>query len=157
MIPTRLKARLPRQLSYPVGAEAISEALAGAPHVEAFSVTFWDEAVWPASEFRRLLLERLPYKVMTAEYQPTRKPGISASDHMVQIGWYDEKWELSVYPVRSEFRQLANRLLREVGLPAIVTWLRSSGRAGWSANWHRIELVFSPADGSIASQESNGV
>lgn len=157
MIPTRLRAKLPRHLSYPVGAGVISDALAGAPHVDALSATFWDRAAEPASEFRRLLLKRLPYTVMAAEYRPARKPGISASDQMVKDGWYDEKWELTVYPVLAEFRPLANRLLRAEGLPAIVAWLRSSGRPGWIATWQRIELAFNPTDGSIASKASSGV
>jgi hypothetical protein len=157
MIPTRLKAKLPRHLSYPIGAGAISEALAGAPHVEAFTVMFWDAAVWPASEFRRRLSERLPYVVMGASYSPASGPGLVGSDRMVQDGWYEEKWELRVNPVLPEFRHPANRLLREEGLPAIVRWLKSSGRAGWTATWHRIDLVFDPAEGSLASQECSGV
>ena len=32
MIPTHYKAKLPKNLSYPHGAQAIGEALAGAPH-----------------------------------------------------------------------------------------------------------------------------
>ena len=32
MIPTHYKVMLPKNLSYPLGAQAISEALAGAPH-----------------------------------------------------------------------------------------------------------------------------
>lgn len=157
MIPTRHKAKLPRHLSYPVGAGSISEALAGVPHFEALSVTFWDEAAWPASEFRRLLAGRLPYKVMAAEYQPARKAGISGSDHMVQLGWYEEKWELKVYPVLVELRPLANRLLRGEGLPAIVKWLKTSDRSGWITTWQRVELMFSPTDESLTSQVTSGV
>lgn len=157
MIPTSFKAKLPRGLSYPVGAEAISEALAGAPHIEALSVTFHESAVGPASEVRRLLVERLPHKVMAAEYQPRRKPGISAADFMIQHGWYDERWDLFVYSVQTKFRHLVNRLLHEEGLPAIETWLKSSGRSGWKMSWHRIELWFDPAAGCIAARESAGV
>lgn len=41
-IPTRVKSKLSRGLSYPVGAEAISEALASASHVDAMSLWFSD-------------------------------------------------------------------------------------------------------------------
>jgi hypothetical protein len=157
LIPTRYKARLPRHLSYPVGAESISEALAGIPHFESFSLRFSAEAVWPASEFRRLLVEQLPYCVMAAEHRPRSKPGLGAADHMVQAGWYDEKWELRVNPVLSRLRQTANQLLREVGMPAIAAWMNSSGQEGWRTRSHRIELVFSPADGSLATRRSDGV
>lgn len=157
MIPTRVKAKLPRNLSYPIGAEALGEELAGAPHAESLSVTFRDEAVWPNSEFRRLLTERLPYRILAAEFRPARGPGLIASNDMLERGWFDESWQLTVYPVLSEFRHVANRLLREEGLPAIVRWLRSSGRAGWSTRSQRIELVFGPADTSLAAQENSGV
>ncbi len=156
MIPTRLKAKLPGHLSYPVGAAAISGMLAGVPHVEALSITFWDEAVWPGSEFRRLLAGRLPYTVMTAAYRPASRPGLSGSGDMVRTGWFAEKWELSVYPVLAEFRPLANRLLRAEGLPAIVAWLRSSNRAGWVARWQRIDFSFRPTDELLSRRESSG-
>ena len=63
MIPTRFRDKLPRHLPYPIGAEALSRALTGAPHVESLAVTFCDEAVWPKSEFRRLVTERSPYRI----------------------------------------------------------------------------------------------
>ena len=156
MIPTRSKDRLPRHLSYPVGAEAISEALAEAPHAGAFTVAFRSEPVWPASKFRHLLLERLPYPIMAAEYLPARKPGLGASNDMVKGGRYNGTWELRVYPVLAESRHLANQLLQREGLPAIVAWLKSSDRAGWLATSRRSELVFSPADGTLACREASG-
>ena len=76
---------------------------------------------------------------------------------MLEGGWYCESWRLTVYPVLSEFRHLANRLLSEQGLPAIAGWLRSSGCAGWSERLQRIELVFGPVDGSLVVRESRGV
>ncbi len=164
MIPTSSKAKLPSDFSYPIGAEVISEALAGTPHVGAFSVWFGNgtgglstkplSAVEfrSASEFRRLLVDRRPYAIMAAWYQPKSKPRIG-----VDAFFGRERWGLTVYPVLAELKHLASRLLREEGLPTIATWLKSSDRAGWNANWHRIELEFSPADGSLAASESNGV
>ena len=49
-------------------------------------------------------------------------------------------------------RAIAGALLREQGLPAVVEWLRSSGRAGWESLYHRLELVFAPADGTLTPQ-----
>jgi hypothetical protein len=157
MIPIRLKSKLRRHLSYPIGAEAISEELAGVPHFDSLSISFSDSAVWPAAEFHRLLTERLPYRVMAAEFQPARKPGLKGSAAMIEYGFFDEGWELHVYPVLSEYRSRANRLLREQGLPAIANWLGSSGRAGWMAVPRRVELVFGPADGSLEIREWSGV
>lgn len=157
MIPTRFKCKLPRHLSYPIGAEAISEALAGALHIDSLSVLFSDHAVWPAAEFLRLQKERLPYSITTAAFSPARRPGLKGSAVMIEKGWYDEQWELRVYPVLSEFRPLANRLLREQGFPAMANWLRSSVQPGWMTVSRRVELVFNPTDGSLAVREWSGV
>lgn len=156
MIPTRHKAKLPRHLSYPVGSKDITEGLAGVPRVDLLSVAFLDQAIWPGSEFRRLLAGRLPHKVMEARYGPAGKPGISGAKHMVDMGWYDEKWELSVYPVLVEFRHVANQLLRDQGLPAVARWLRSAERAGWGMKSRWIVLVFNAAAGSLAASEGSG-
>src|SRR4051794_30669093 len=116
MIPTHLKSKLPRHLSYPIGAEAISEGLADAPHVEAFTLMFRDNPVWPASEFQRLLRERLPYPIMVGEFHPTRRPGYGGAQYLIETGWYNEEWKIVVYPVARELRHLATQLLREQGL-----------------------------------------
>ncbi|WP_435020298.1 hypothetical protein TA3x_001751 [Tundrisphaera sp. TA3] len=120
-------------------------------------MAFWSAAVWPDSEFRRLLAECLPYRVMAAVYQPARKPGLSGADFMVQRGWYGEKWELEVYPVLSEFRPLANRLLREEGLPSIAAWLKASDRPGWARTYQSMELWFDPDGQSLISKVRSGV
>ena len=157
MIPTRYKAKLPRTLSYPIGAEAISEALAGAPHTEEFSLAFSDYALWPRSEFQRLLRDGQPYKVLAAEYQPAQKPGYGGSQLMVESGWYDCHWELHVYQVVRAWRHLVNQLLREQGLPAVVEWLRFTQRSGWEGRHHRLELVFNPTEGSLTLHRVDGV
>ncbi len=156
MIPTRHKAKLPRTLSYPIGAEAISAALAGVPRAGSFSLTFRDQAVWPASEFQRFLRERLPYTILAAEYRPAQKPGYGGDRRMAEAGWFDQKWELRVCAVPRELRPLASRLLRDQGLPAVAEWLRSSERPGWEHHWQSIELVFGPAEEALAPRVKSG-
>jgi hypothetical protein len=157
MIPTRVKSKLPRGLSYPIGAEAINEALAGPPHVEAMSLWFSDHAVWPGSEFRRVLGAREPYRILDVRFRTASAPGFIGSRDMIRIGWFDEAWEIHVYPVLSEFRHLAHRLLLEQGLPAVARWLRASDRPGSDPRPRRIELRFEPAGESLAVIESQGV
>jgi hypothetical protein len=156
MIPTRFKSKLPKTLSFPLGAEAISEALAGVPHVEDFLLSFSDAPLWPASEFKRLLRDGLPYTVFAAEYNPAFRPGYGGMQSLVESGWYDARWSLRVNPVLREVRHLVGQLLREQGLPAVVEWLRESDRAGWDTHQHRIELVFSPAEGTLTVTRKDG-
>jgi hypothetical protein len=156
MIPTQHKAKLPRGLSYPIGAEAISEALAGAPHVESLALAFRDQAIWPASEFRRVVAQRLPYAILAADYRPALKGGYGAPHYLIESGWYEEKWELQVNAVASDLRQLASRLLRERGLPAVAQWLRSSQRAGWCTRSQWLALEFDPTGETLVARESSG-
>jgi hypothetical protein len=157
MIPTRYKSNLPKTLSWPLGAEAISMALADAPHAGDLSLSFAGSPVWPASAFRRLLRESRPYAVLVAEYRPRRRPGYTGAASHVERGWYEARWELTVNPVPRGLRATAGALLRERGLPAVAEWLRSSGQTGWESRHHRIELVFAPADGTLTPQLTEGV
>jgi hypothetical protein len=157
MIPTRSKSKLPKALSYPLGAEAISQALADAPHAGELSLSFYDQAVWPTAEFNRLVREKLPYRILSAAYVPPRKVGRSAPATPVEGGWYQGHWSITVYPVLRGLRHAAGQLLRDRGLPEVVEWLRSSGRAGWDTRQHRLDLVFSPAEGTLSAVREDGV
>jgi hypothetical protein len=152
MIPTTYKAKLGKHLSYPIGAEALTEGLAAAPHAESFGMSFWGKPAYQASPFQSAAA-RQPCTVLVAEYRPARKPGYGGANFMVESGWYDEKWEVTVYPVVRELRHLANRLIRERGLPLVVEWLRSSKRAGWLSRSQRLELMFNPTEESLSVQE----
>ena len=157
MIPTRSKSKLPKTLSYPLGAKAITEALANAPHVAEFALFFSNHPVWPASEFQRRLREGLPYKVFTAAYTPGHKPGYGGKLSLVESGWFDLRWSLNDYPVLRELRHTVGDLLRHQGLPAVVEWLRGSGVVGWAGRCHSIEFIFNPAENSLSVTRVDGV
>jgi hypothetical protein len=155
LIPTRYKSKLGKHLSYPVGAQEISAALAGAPHVDALSLTFFAHPGVLVSPFQRALRERLTYAVLKAEYHSARKPGLSAAAFVIEGGWYDERWELTVYPVLRELRYVANRLLHERGFPALALWLRKAQGQARGMLEERLELVFNPAEQSLEANESS--
>ena len=157
MIPTRNKIKLPKHLSYPIGAEAVSEALAATPLFELLSLVFWNTPTWRSAEARRILAERMPYAIVEASYKPRRKPGISASNDVIKDGWYDAMCEVWIYAVLPELRDLANRLLREQGLPAVAAWLKSSNQGGWLERHQRIELIFDPTSESLTTRATSGV
>lgn len=157
MIPTLYKRKLPKALTWPVGAEAVTAGLAGAPHAAELSLAFLDSPVLWASEFQRLLRDGLPYVVLVAEYHPADKPGYVGSNAMVERGEFNSRWEVRVSPVPRPLRSTAAALIRDHGLPAVADWLRSSGRAGWDGRVHRIELIFSPADLTLSQRFFDGV
>jgi hypothetical protein len=154
LIPTSYRNKLPKHLSYPVGAGEISTALAAAVHVKPLSLGFHSRPVEPASEFQRILVARQPYSIVQAIYHPARKPGLSAAAFMIEAGWYDECWDLAVYPVLREHRHIANRLLQERGFPALSLWVHKAVRAAQEMVTQRMELVFDPAEESLLANES---
>ena len=156
MIPTDYKSALPKSLSYPLGAKAISEAMADAPHVKDFTLSFYSTAIHPAAEFRRVVRESLPYRILEVEYKPERGIGYVAPQWAIERGDYGPKWHLWVFAVLRERRHAAGELLRERGLPTIVEWLRESGQTGWLAHKHKIALVFDPLEGSLAVDREDG-
>ncbi len=157
MIPTRYKSKLPKTLSWPLGAQAISACLAGAPHVADLSLSFRDSPVWPASAFQRLLQESLPYAIVVVDYQPASRPGYSGATFMIDRGWYEAKWEIRINPVLRSLRAAAGAALQAHGLPAVKDWLNSSGRAGWEILNHHMELVFAPSTGAVTTTFTESV
>jgi hypothetical protein len=144
VIPTQHKAKLPKSQSYPIGAEAISEALTDAPHVGSLTLSF---RAWSATALQRFLRQESPYPVLAVKYQPEWRPNYGTC--------YDEEWHLTVHAVPRESRSVIARLLREQGMPAVAPWLRSSEGAGWCARSHRLELVFSPADETLTARHDD--
>jgi len=138
VIPTRLRVRLRPTMSWPIGAAAISEALAGAPNFERLSLTFWDMRSVAAD--RRLEADE-PYAILLAKHAPARRPGYTGS---VSMGIFDEAWQIEVRAVRRDQR-VANELLRREGLPAVRRWLESSIDPDWLSHPRVIEVVFVPA------------
>ena len=161
MIQTRWKAKIPQTLSWPVGAEAITAGLGDVPHVADLSLWFTEGVTRPASAFQRVMRESLPYTLFVAEYRPAERPSYTEGTILRrladELGWDEAKWELRVSPVPRSWRAVAGAAIRDVGLPAVAGWLRSSGRAGWELRRHRMELVFAPADGTLAALVTDAV
>jgi hypothetical protein len=148
VIPTKCKERLPPHLSWPIGAEAIGRCLAGAPHVDLFTLSFLRP--WRATSFQAQLRARRPCSILVARHLPARKPGHGAAWQSVEAGHYGEQWWLWVHPVARECRHVAHRLLEREGLPSVRQWLTASSRPGWTSEVQVIELVFDPLAPAIS-------
>jgi hypothetical protein len=103
LIPTRYKQRLPERFSYPVGAELLSQHLAGLPQFADLSVCFSDRPTWRASKFQQMLADGSPYEIVTASAEPSAY--------------------IYVYPVQRHLRHPARCALVSHGLPALRAWL----------------------------------
>jgi hypothetical protein len=156
MVPTKFKSRLPKTLSWPVGAQDITTGLGDAPHVAECGLWFNESPVWRASEFRRTLREARPYPVLLVQYRAPIYVPYGRSHELEALGLYDADWQVHVNPVPREWRSSVRALLREQGLPTVAKWLRSFTGDGWQGRDHRLELVFAPVDGSLSKRLSGG-
>ncbi len=149
MIPTRFKAKLPTGLSFPVSAKAISDAFADAPHLELCQLHFSSEAIWPGAAFRRILKEQTPYGILEARFVPPIASGYGM--HAM-----DPSLVMTVCPVTSDLRHVANRLLEGTGLRAVARWWLSSKSTGWMDRQHQFNVVFDPKEEALLFRTSDG-
>ena len=129
MVPTTNKHKLPRHLSYPLGAEA----LRGVPHFDALALSYRDWPQGSAIRFQAVLRDGTPYTVMDVAFS-RRSTDLSAPQFQIDARWYDRKWTITVYPVLWEQRHPARAALLYHALPAAKQWLsgrpRGNGRTG---------------------------
>ena len=152
---TVFRTKLPQTLSHPIGLELIESVLAGVPQLESLRAMFSSEH-WQATKFRRSLRDGEPYALITASYRPAQRPGFVGSKDSVELGYYDEAWELRVNPTLRELRALARRLLISEGLPAVASWLRRAHAESNDSRYRSIELIFDPANESLGVREHVG-
>jgi len=105
LIPTRFKSKIAHTHSYPIGAEAISHALAGVPRFERLELTFWDYKFQPLAT---------NYKVLEIVYQK-RERFHMVSKEMIERGYLEAKWVITIKPVPRTQRHAVQNDLLEFG------------------------------------------
>jgi hypothetical protein len=143
MIPTVFKSKLPGHLSYPIGAEALSQVILNSFDASSVGLMF-GSSDWPASGPKRLLADRSPQLILVTEFWPANYRGNT------------EEWYLHVYAVPRNLRQLANQLLREQGLPELARWFQDSGQPGWRSRRQQLTLKLLAIDGSLIIDSTSG-
>ncbi len=136
LIPTRYKTRLSRDLSFPIGAEALSEHLTGAPHFEEFQISFSDVVSAWKSKFRRMLAEGADYEIVRVRF------------------W--SPFEISVYPVQRTLKHAACEALVSHGLAQLRDWMLRQGSRK-TMTFASCGIVFSPLTKSVHIQEHDYV
>ena len=150
-IKTRYRRPIPKGLSYPVGAEAISSALDGVPQFDELSFAFWCAS--PSQSLKVPSDTETFVEVLRASFSKI-SPGATGSNHGVELGWYSEKWALEVYPVPSESKARVREGLLKSGLPGIRTWLMTPRDQTWRYGRHSCVAAARLLDGEIHVTES---
>lgn len=115
LIPTLSKSKIPQSLSYSIGAERISQALASAAQINDLKLHFYFNT--------DLSLRRGHYEFLRVEYLN----GVSPAEDWPVKALYSRpaqyRWEIVVQPVHRVFRNKANRYSADFALPQISRWL----------------------------------
>ncbi|MFL5243762.1 MAG: hypothetical protein ACJ8FY_16800 [Gemmataceae bacterium] len=135
LIRTSFRHKLPRGLSYAIGAEAISEALWACPRYEELWIAFGPRAlpVHPAAE--EYAMFGLAFSVMCTNHP---------------CGWY-----LRVPAVPSDQRAFVRRLMISAGLPNVRKWLCGAHPETWYEGWREFQIGYSVEPPRICFLESH--
>ncbi len=147
-IVTRYKAKLPKHLSYPVGLMLLVTELGELPQGDQLSVAFLAHPGISATEIEHRRRNGEYYPVLQARFR-YESLGISECNHLREAGWYDPKWDITVYEVSREYRAVARKLLCVEGIPAIVAWLRTPRSSTWLQGRKQIALFFNEKEQAI--------
>lgn len=112
LISTAYRQRLSKELSYPLGAELLSEAFSGVPQYPDLFIEFHGRWNGTPAEVRRLAREGHDLPVFKASYVDFTKL------------YGEERWKLQVYPVPSEDKSRTRQAIIEHALPKVRSWLK---------------------------------
>lgn len=100
LFPTSFKAKISKQLSFPVGAELISSGLSDVPQAHSLKIDF-------VGYYNTMLVDK-PFEILSVSYSPSAP---------------FEGWRVSVSPVPRESKHIVRETLRAEFFPRIRQWL----------------------------------
>jgi hypothetical protein len=146
VIRTASRFRVPKTLSYPIGAEALSTALESVPLPNELSVCFYFDgrgnAIFEAAHRGEAL------SLLEATYTPARADIIGA--HATG----SPEWRLWVKPVPSAHRSSSRRSLIDTGLGRVGRWLSQSRPSTWRSERHSLLVQIRLPEAAIDFVES---
>ena len=148
IIPTKYKSTLPQRLSFPIGAEILSEALLSVPQFEKLTVTFFYYS--KANDFPK---ESVEFSVVEIRFR-NLKPNQNSPKQFIDEGFYDETWEITVKPIPRELKSKIKQHLIAQGLPKIKEWLSVKRPASWLEGRKSLEVLYHKIDDVLKYKEN---
>lgn len=147
-IPTKYKSKLPNDFSYPIGAELISEVLVGVPQFEKLVISFSSYHFAFTSDFQRARKEKQPYQVFRLTMTHILK-GLSSPNQFIEDGFYNENWEIHIYPVPRKLKSVAKELLLDAVLPQAKEWMEKPRTEIWLTGRKEFKAFFKENESQI--------
>jgi hypothetical protein len=124
LIPTALKAKLPKIHAYPVGAGTVSEGLLGVPQYDNLRVWF---SRYPKSS----LIMNVSYTVPA-----------DTSHRLCDPRYLAPRWDIHVYAVPREHNATIKSHLTSTGLIHVRDWLCTDRTETWLQSSHQLSLHY---------------
>lgn len=147
VIHTKYKAKIPQTLSYPVGAEKISDVLASVPQLKDLSISFHTFNPVIHQKGRQ---EPYPFLEVQYVYSPA---GRTTSNWAKEVGWCDPRWEITVRPVPRELKSKINEELEVAGFPQLLKWMQERKGITGREGCERIAFLFDEVQGKLQVME----
>ena len=147
IIPTKFKSKLPQRLSFPIGAETLSEALLSVPQFEKLTATFFYYS--KANDFPK---ESVEFSVIEVKFR-NLKSNQNSPQQFIDEGFYEETWEITVKPVPRELKQKIKQHLVAEGLPKIREWLSMERQASWLEGRKSLEVSYNKIADVLMNKE----
>jgi hypothetical protein len=138
IFPTRSRTKLAKSQSYPIGAEALSRALAGVPQHDQIACDFYAGNPSADKHKDRIFVMRVAYQKQARAFHHAE----TAHNH----GVFDPRWTISVYGVATVYRNDVKTALLEIGLPDFArNWLvendHLTGKTGGATLWLEFDVI----------------
>jgi len=148
------RARLPRDLSYPVLPQELRAGLEGLPDDRNVSLTFWR---YPpglrASEHRRLLQSGSPIPALEGTYSDVGSRVPPAARSREPKSYYQPRWSVHVYAVPRTLRPVVHDALSMGGIEAVREWLQRPRSQTWLDGFRWYLVSVDPASGELSTEE----
>lgn len=151
LIPTSSKYKLPKHLSYPMGAEEISHHLEDAQQYDELSLCFLECSRVLMSNFVRDIKDKKNITIIKFCYRPSSSgPSVPRHDERNRHG---EDWSIYVFPVPSQVRDDVRRQLTEVGMVKALQWLSALSLASLRLSRKQFNIRYDLSKGEINFSE----
>jgi hypothetical protein len=152
LIPTVYKAKISKQLSYPLGAELLSSLLKNTKYYDNFVLYFSDDPYYfEKKKFLNIVKEKKPYPILEINYSFIY-PGLTSSNNWIEEGFYNkEHWDINIYPVARNVRHKVQKLIVDSAITGMIEWLNQEYDKTWFETRHFYKFIYDPGTELIYS------
>jgi hypothetical protein len=148
LIPKTFKAKLSQTMTYPIGAEVVSEALVGVPQFEKLMISFTPPNFGSASIFQDARKQNQSYKIFEVSMHHHLK-NLTSPKRFIEEGFYNENWEIHIYAVPRELKAIAKQLLLNEALPKAKEWCEKPRTEMWRTGRKYFQVLFNEKESKI--------